>query len=116
MEEYWGNCLFPLFFAAGLVWTLLRHKKQVPRVFLYVTVFLFLTVYNPFLVKLVLPKLDFENEYYRFIWLLPVIPGTAYYAVRLISMAKKKMDKGFDGSPAGRRDPVHRDADAGNPG
>lgn len=90
METYWGSCLFPLLFLAGLVWTIVRHKDQAPRIFLYETLFLVLTVYNPFLVKIVIPRIDFETEYYRFIWLLPVIPGVAYYAVRLVFALKSK--------------------------
>lgn len=93
METYWGSCLFPLLFLAGLVWTIIRHRDQAPRVFLYETLFLVLTVYNPILVKMVIPRLDFETEYYRFIWILPVIPGVAYYAVRLVFYLKKRLSR-----------------------
>ena len=93
METYWGRCLFPLLFAAGLIWTLLKHRKKAGAVFLGYTAFLFLTVYNPFLVKYVIPKVAFEKEYYRFIWILPVIPGVAYYAVRLVFLMKNKWQK-----------------------
>ena len=34
--------------------------------------------------------MDFENEYYRFIWILPVIPAIAYYGVTFVSAFKKK--------------------------
>lgn len=93
METYWGSCLFPLLFAAGILWALFCHKKQASRIFLFYTVFLFLTVYNPVLVKYVIPKLHFENEYYRFIWILPVIPGVAYYGVRLVYLFKRKWQR-----------------------
>lgn len=56
--------------------------------FLYYLVFLALTVYNPVLVKYVIPKVHFESEYYRFIWILPVIPGAAYYAVRIVEAVR----------------------------
>lgn len=93
MEIYWGNCLFPLLFAGGLLWTLLRHRKKVGVVFFGYTVFLFLTAYNPFLVKYVIPKVAFEKEYYRLIWILPVIPGVAYYGVRLVFLMKKRWQR-----------------------
>lgn len=93
METYWGSCLFPLLFAAGLIWTLVKHRKQAGAVFLGYTIFLFLTVYNPVLVKYVIPKVAFEAEYYRLIWILPVVPGIAYYAVRLVFFLKKKWQK-----------------------
>lgn len=89
LKNYWGPCLFLALFAAGLVWTIIAHKKQEPRVFLFYTLFLLLTAYNPFVVKYLIPKLKFENEYYRLFWILPVAIGVAYYAVRFIFLSKK---------------------------
>jgi hypothetical protein len=93
MAQYWGSCLFPLLFAAGLIWTVLRHRRQAEMIFLGYTVFLFLTVYNPYLVKVLVPALSFEVEYYRLIWLLPIIPGAAYYGVRLVFDRKHTWQK-----------------------
>lgn len=87
-ENFWGGWLLPLLFAAAMVWCLLRHRKQAPVVFLGYVVFLVLTVYNPFFVKYIVPKVNFEEEYYRFFWILPVIPGLAYYGTRMF-FAKK---------------------------
>ena len=91
MEQYWGNCMFPLLFLGMLIGILVRYKDRTPRIFLYETIFLMLTVYNPILVKAFIPKLDFENEYYRFIWILPVIPGVAYFAARLVFAVKNRI-------------------------
>lgn len=88
--RYWENLLFPLLFLAALLWCLLRHRKQVPVVFAGYTVFLCLTAYNPLFVKYLVPLLGFENEYYRFFWILPVIPGLAYYGTRLVFSIKKR--------------------------
>lgn len=93
LEQYWGTCLFPVLFLAGILWSLFCHRKQEARVFLGYAVFLLLTVYNPFFVKYIVPKVNFENEYYRFFWILPVIPGVAYYAVRLVFAVKNKWGK-----------------------
>lgn len=92
-EQYWGTCLFPVLFVIGILWSLFCHKKQTARIFLCYAVFLGLTVYNPLFVKYVIPKMNFEDEYYRFFWILPVIPGVAYYAVRIISSGKKKYQR-----------------------
>lgn len=89
LEQYWGNWWFLLLFLLGLVWTLLTHRKQAPVIFIFYTVFLALTVYNPYLVKIIIPKLDFENEYYRFFWILPLIPAVAYYGSRLVFSVKR---------------------------
>lgn len=72
---------------------LFSRKRDASRVFWYYTVFLFFTVYNPVLVKYIVPKVKFENEYYRFIWILPVIPAIAYYGVRLIWKFGKSWQK-----------------------
>lgn len=61
-----------------------RTPGRPDAVFLSMAVFLLLTVYNPLLVKYVIPALHFEKEYYRFFWMLPVVPGTAFYVVKLI--------------------------------
>lgn len=90
LKNYWGTCLFLAFFVAGILWTAIAHKKQEPRIFLFYTIFLLLTAYNPLVVKFLIPKLKFENEYYRLFWILPVAVGVAYYAVRLIFLSKKK--------------------------
>ena len=93
MENYWSGCILPVFFLLGILWNIFCHKKKEAWVFLFYTVFLALTVYNPFLVKYVVPKANFENEYYRFRWILPVIPGVAYYAVRLVGLIRAKWAK-----------------------
>lgn len=91
IETYWGECAFLLLFAAGLIFTLLFWKKErISRVFLFYTIFLFLTVYNPYAAQVLITKLKFENEYYRLLWILPVIPGIAYYFVRIVYLFPKK--------------------------
>ena len=93
MEHYWGNCKYPVLFLMGLLWIFLCCRKRASIIFLCYTVFLALTVYNPLLVKVFVPKLGFENEYYRFIWILPVLPGIAYYCVKLSFSMKKTWEK-----------------------
>lgn len=89
LQKYWGSCLLLILFLAGIVWSLFRHRNREAGIFLFYTVFLLLTAYNPFLVNYIVPKVNFENEYYRFFWMLPVVPGVAYYAVRLIFSVKR---------------------------
>lgn len=93
METYWGSCLFPILFAVGLLFTVLKFRKKAGIIFVGYTVFLFLTVYNPLLVKYVIPIVNFEKEYYRLIWIWPVIPGLAYYGVRLVFACRKTWKK-----------------------
>ncbi len=90
MKIYWGSCWYPLLFAAGLLCTLIWGRKRNSRIFLGYTFFLLLTVYNPLVVKYLIAKAKFENEYYRFIWILPVIPAVAYYGVRIVTAFHRK--------------------------
>ena len=81
MRLYWGSCWYPLLFAVGLFCTLVLGRKRKSGIFVGYTVFLLLTVYNPLVVKYLIAKVKFENEYYRFIWILPVIPAVAYLSL-----------------------------------
>ena len=90
MRLYWSSCWYPLLFVVGLICTLIWGRKRNSRIFIGYTLFLLLTVYNPLVVKYMIPRLKFENEYYRFIWIIPVVPAVAYYGVRLVTMFKKK--------------------------
>ena len=89
MRLYWGSCWYPLLFAVGLICTLVLGRKRKSGIFIGYTVFMLLTVYNPLVVKYLIAKVKFENEYYRFIWILPVIPAVAYYGVRLVTAFRK---------------------------
>lgn len=90
MKLYWSSCWYPVLFVVGLVCTLIWGRKKNSRIFIGYTFFLLLTVYNPYVVKYLIAKAKFENEYYRFIWIIPVIPAVAYYGVRLVTLFKNK--------------------------
>ena len=89
MRLYRGSCWNPLLFAVRLICTQNKRSKRKYGIFVGYTVFLLLTVYNPLVVKYLIAKVKFENEYYRFIWILPVIPAVAYYGVRLVTAFRK---------------------------
>ncbi|MDD7059940.1 hypothetical protein [Porcincola intestinalis] len=50
-----------------------------------------LTVYNPFLVRKLVPKLGMTTVYYRMFWAFPLIPAAAFYLTELIFLPKKRM-------------------------
>ena len=93
MKLYWGPCWYPALFAIGLIATLIWGRKKSSMIFIGCTAVLFLTVYNPVVVKYIIAKLGFDKEYYRFIWLLPVIPGVAYYGVKAVCLFPKRWMK-----------------------
>lgn len=93
MKLYWGPCWYPVLFAIGLIATLIWGRKKSSMIFIGCSAVLFLTVYNPVVVKYIIAKLGFDKEYYRFIWLLPVIPGVAYYGVKAVCLFPKRWMK-----------------------
>lgn len=94
LKEYWGSCAFGFVFLIGTFLAAVLGKKKIYRMILWYTVFLAVTVYNPVVVKIVIPILNSDNEYYRFFWILPVIPVIAYYIVELIEKLNGTLKKG----------------------
>lgn len=94
-KEYWGSCAFGFIFLIGMLFAVIIKKDKISRMFLWYTIFLVLTVYNPVLVKIIIPILNFDNEYYRFFWILPVIPVLAYYITALIWKINGTLKKGI---------------------
>lgn len=93
LKEYWGSCAFGLIFLIGTLLAVLIEKKQICRMILWYIVFLILTVYNPLVVKIIVPILNFNSEYYRFFWILPVIPVMAYYIIELLGKLRGTLKK-----------------------
>lgn len=60
-----------------------------------VLIVLVLTLYNPFAVKAIVPKLGMTPVYYRTFWVLPIIFGAAYYLTLLVSGIRKKAVSGL---------------------
>jgi hypothetical protein len=54
-------------------------------------VMLALTVYNPFLVRKLVPRLGMTTVYYRMFWAFPLIPAAAFYLTELIFLPGKKL-------------------------
>ena len=69
-------------------------KAQVSMMFLTITVVCALTVYNPILVRKLIPKLGMTTVYYRFFWILPVTFGAAYYLVRAFASLRRFLPGG----------------------
>ena len=93
MKLYWSSCWYPFLFIVGLVCTLIWGRRKSSRIFIGYTAFLMLTVYNPLVVKYLISRAKFENEYYRFIWIAPVIPAVAYYGVKFVTVFRKKWQR-----------------------
>lgn len=92
LQNYWGTIYFFGIFTACLL-GIYMFKKQEATFFVPYTAFLFLTIYNPVLVKTFYSKLGSDVIYYRFFWLLPVSIVLAYFCVEVISSSKSRVSK-----------------------
>ncbi|MDO5344273.1 MAG: hypothetical protein Q4E91_00805 [Lachnospiraceae bacterium] len=91
LKVYWGAGMpFFVYFAAGLIWTAVDKKQKEARVFWYYTIVLGLTVYNPLLVRYLVPRWIESTVYYRFFWVLPVTIAVAYDMTLLISKCGRR--------------------------
>ena len=90
LRHYWGECLFGFLYLITVFASLLGKRKKEARLQLGFLLFLALTVYNPVLVRYVIPKLGMGSDYYRFFWILPVVPTLAYWCVKLVFSVRKK--------------------------
>ena len=71
LTTYLGKVyFFGIFIASIFLFSL--YKKNKLRYFTLYTLFLFCTIFNPFLVKLIFGYFDQDEVYYRFFWLLPI--------------------------------------------
>ena len=93
LSQYTGACGYLCLYAAALVYICLRGTKREKEIFLPASVFLILTVYNP-IAPVILDKFfDVNNEYYRFLWILPLIVLIPYLFTKLIFTAGKGRDR-----------------------
>lgn len=88
LREYQGTWCYFVLCAAALILILWYRKKEARYLFIWYPLVLTVTVFNPFLMNLVIEKLDFESEYYRFFWLLPMGFLLAYALVEAATHLK----------------------------
>ena len=92
--KYQGTWTYVLLGMIAVLLTLLHRKKEVEFLFLWYPLVLLLTVFNPFLMNKVIVKMDFESEFYRFFWLVPLPFFLAYALVETGSRLKKGWKRG----------------------
>lgn len=87
--KYQGTWAYLLLGALAVVLVLLYRKKEAAFLFLWYPLVLLLTVFNPFLMNRIIVKMDFESEFYRFFWLVPLPFLLAYILVESGMRLKK---------------------------
>lgn len=97
LSTYWGPLWFFWVFLAGILLTLFYRKRETAIFFPY-TLFLFLTIYNPIIVKYFYSLIGSATVYYRFFWLLPVSAVIAYWCVKAVYITKNMLLRFFTGA------------------
>ncbi|MBP3872949.1 MAG: hypothetical protein J6E32_04460 [Lachnospiraceae bacterium] len=69
----------------------LPDSSSVTWMFIGIVIFCALTVMNPFLVRVLIPKFGMTTVYYRFFWIIPITFGAAYWLTRAAGMVKKRV-------------------------
>ena len=91
--KYQGTWAYVLLGFLAVLLALLYRKKEARFLFLWYPLVLLLTVFNPLLMNKVIVKLDFESEFYRFFWLVPLPFLLAYALVETGVQLKKGWKK-----------------------
>lgn len=90
---YSSGCAFLVLYVLGIMYLLVKGTKKEKEVFIPSAVLLILTVYNP-LFPIVLDKIfDVSSEYYRFLWITPVVVLIPFVVTKLINEAGSRREK-----------------------
>lgn len=73
LQEYAGGCVFFVMYAACILYVYLKGSELMKKVFLPQAFMLLATVFNPLFPMLLNKIFDVNNEYYRFLWIAPVV-------------------------------------------
>ena len=83
IAEYSGQCFYMLLYAAALVLIFLKAEKKFRGIFIYPAIVTLLTIYNPLVPVIINRFFDVNQEYYRLLWISPVILAVAFTLTRL---------------------------------
>ena len=85
IAEYSGQCFYLVLYLAALIFIFLKGDKGLRGIFIYPAVITVLTVYNPFLPVIINHFFDVNQEYYRLLWISPVIIAVSFALTLCIS-------------------------------
>ena len=78
ITEYSGQCFYMLLYLAALIYIFLKADKKLKGVFIYPAVITLLTVYDPLFPVMINRFFDVNQEFYRLLWISPVILAVSY--------------------------------------
>ena len=83
LQYYTEHCAYFLFYAAALLFLVIKGTKREKQIFIPSAVLLLLTVFNPVFPVIINHIFDVNKEYYRFFWIPPVVILVSFVASRL---------------------------------
>lgn len=96
LKRYFGGsreilwvCLAGMLISAALM-IFRKRKDKVSTMNWFLLIVLGLSVYNPFLVRIIVPKIGMTTVYYRFFWAYPCLPAAAFYLTEAVFLPGKK--------------------------
>ncbi len=93
ISRFNGGCIYLAIYFACIIFLCIRGNKRDRKIFVPMTILLIVTVYNP-LFPLILSKFaDINSEYYRFLWITPVIVLVPYMVTKLIAFVNNNTHK-----------------------
>lgn len=90
---YQNGGIFIFLFAVAVIYVFFQKDIKERNAFIWYILVLCFTVFNPLVVNYIVNYLQMDDEYYRFIWLLPVAILLAYTAARIVLRSRRKIAK-----------------------
>lgn len=81
---YSGGCFYLALYIAALIFLFKKGTKRDREIFLYPSLVLLFTVFNPVFPVAINSVFDINKEYYRFIWITPVVILLSYTASKIV--------------------------------
>lgn len=89
IAEYSGQCFYLALYLVALVFIFIKADKSLKGVFIYPAFITLLTVYDPLLPVVINLIFDVNQEYYRLLWISPVILALSYALALYISECER---------------------------
>lgn len=94
LQDYTGNTWFLFFFLAAAGYMLWRESRENRKKIIIVMVAAVVLIFNDLSLKLV-SKVVGSETYYRFLWMVPMVPLIGYVIVDLFVRQKKAVCRGL---------------------
>ncbi len=91
LTAYNGVSMYIGLYCAALLYVLIKGTPKEKAIFLYPSLFLLLTVFNPIIAPALSSFFGELSTYYRFLWALPVVILLGHTATKLIISQNKKI-------------------------